>query len=211
MLVRVLSGESSRAERCRAVTEVEIALSPPGPGTRERDAVLTLDVDANAILRVTVKTADGSSAQRDISLRGEDPACPEHHNARESVLPELVEEYSMSIEYPPAAPRLERMRVQAWLARTLSKRRGSRAMEGLSKVESLRAWLAAHPNERLPVEFADSPGSIVFGSRWNQLREAVVDKLEEHFGVDLAELRYASSIGMMAMLYMAALGGAAPT
>jgi molecular chaperone DnaK len=208
MLLRLLAGESSWADRGFALMELRVSC---GAGRdAERRVKLTLDIDANCILHVAAEDGRGDRlASGTLGLRGDAravdfPTSESDPTAeRESMLP--LYDTGFRLGPLPEAACVDVSRVRRWLARAAadlvlsqtdrpSGRAGKQIEQDRARCRQIIQELRDNPD-------GDLPGDTVAWSLFRDYplaRELLVDALEQRLGDDLAPLRYCSSIGRMA-------------
>ena len=206
VLVRILAGESSWANRNFALVEAQLPCDVQDAG--QAGVTLLFDVDANS--RLSVGTLNGRVSGGTIvsvNLRGtkrqseaELSELADVTSTREPLLPSYVDD--RRLRPMPEASLTSLPRVQCWLADAatscvLSADRlnpGHEHSDDVERARKIRTWLEANPDQELPVDIAD----------WNPFRnfsierEFLVDLLEQRLDIELTPLRYCRSIATLA-------------
>jgi len=183
MLVRVLSGESSWPDRNMRLLELEVPLADqPRSGRPHVD--LEFDVDANAILNVTVLDSGGARlAKGTVGLRCPDPASTNDlgQDPPDDYVTLPLIDSGFEGKPLPRTSWADVGAVQRWIA------------------ENVAALLRANERGNLPTEL---PGSNLFPDCPLE-REMIVDLMEQRLSLDLRRVRYSRSIETMAQRVVA--------
>jgi hypothetical protein len=205
VLVRILAGESSWADRNLALVETELPCDSQNDG--RAGLTLALDVDANSYLSVgTLNESESRVMKVSIGLRGmsmwsdvEPMEVADVTADHEALLPSYSDDRRLRPIHEASLTSVPK--VQWWLADAATScvlsadRRspGHKYSDDVKRAKKIRQWLQANSDQGLPLDIAD----------WNPFqnfvieREFLVDLLEQRLDIELAPLRYCRSIATM--------------